>query len=408
MRRLGTLSGLALAVALGACADRELTTPAAPDVKKTDTPQPSEEVIALGRAIFFDENLSLNGNQSCASCHDPDWGWTGPNASVNAEGAVYEGSIEDAFGGRKPPTSAYATLSPIFHFDGTLFVGGNFWDGRATGERLGNPAAEQALGPFLNPVEQALASPADVISRICAGSYVDLVEAVWPDEFCDDPDYVAEAYDQVGLAIAAFEGSPESNAFTSKYDQSLRGGVKLTKEERRGLALFKGQGKCTKCHTLGKGNQPALFTDFTFDNLGIPENPANPQYPAQDPGLGGFLAGLEETQPDWADMADDFWGMHKVPTLRNVDLRPGPEAVKAYGHNGYFKTLWEIVHFYNTRDVKPVCAGAFTSAEAIAANCWPAPEIAENVNTAELGDLGLSFDDEMAIVTFLKTLSDGF
>ena len=404
MRTLSALSGLTLVLVLGGCADRDLTPLDPAGFKRGTPPAVDADLVALGKAIFFDENLSVNGNQSCASCHDPAWGWTGPTASVNAGGGVYEGSIPGAFGNRKPPTSAYATLSPIFHFDGALFVGGNFWDGRATGERLGNPAAEQALGPFLNPMEQALAAPADVVGLICAGGYQDLVEAVWPDEFCDDPDYVAEAYDNVGLAIAAFEGSPESNAFTSKYDQSRGGGAKLTLEERRGLALFQGKGKCTRCHALGRGQEPALFTDFTFDNLGIPENPANPRYPVADPGLGGYLL----SRSDYADMAAGEMGKHKVPTLRNVDLRADPEGVKAYGHNGYFKSLWEIVHFYNTRDARPVCAGAYTSAEAIAADCWPAPEIAENVNTAELGDLGLSLEDEMAIVAFLRTLSDGF
>jgi len=245
-----------------------------------------------------------------------------------------------------------------------------------------------------------------VVERICTGSYSDLVAALWPAAYCDDDlSDTQEAYDQVGLAIAAFEGSAESNAFTSKYDQALRGSaVKLTNEEHRGLALFKGKGKCSKCHTLGRGNEPALFTDFTFDNLGIPENPANPQYPVADPGLGGFLL----NRPDYAAMAEDYMGMHKVPTLRNVNLRAIADGVKAYGHNGYFKSLWEIVHFYNTRDAKPVCPGAYTSAQAIAAGCWPAPEIAENVNRAELGDLRLSFDDEMAIVAFLKALSDAF
>jgi cytochrome c peroxidase len=82
--------------------------------------------------------------------------------------------------------------------------------------------------------------------------------------------------------------------------------------------------------------------------------------------------------------------------------------VKAYGHNGYFKTLAGIVHFYNTRDVKPLCPGDYTEAQALAANCWPAPEYAATVNRAELGDLGLTPAQEAAIVAFLRTLSDGY
>jgi len=100
-------------------------------------------------------------------------------------------------------------------------------------------------------------------------------------------------------------------------------------------------------------------------------------------------------------------GKHKVPTARNVGLGP-TGLIKAYGHNGYFKSLEGIVHFYNTRDVKPVCDGDYTEAQARAARCWPAPEVDETVNKAELGNLGLSPDQEADIVAFLKTLSDGY
>ena len=127
--------------------------------------QPLTPIEQLGKNLFFDKNLSLNQNQSCASCHDPEAGWTGPKSSVNAAGSVYEGSIPGAFGDRKPPSSAYGSFSPILHVDKTgTFIGGMFWDGRATGERLGSPLAEQAQGPFLNPMEQALTSAPDVVS----------------------------------------------------------------------------------------------------------------------------------------------------------------------------------------------------------------------------------------------------
>jgi cytochrome c peroxidase len=91
-----------------------------------------------------------------------------------------------------------------------------------------------------------------------------------------------------------------------------------------------------------------------------------------------------------------------------VDLRPSEDFVKAYTHNGYFKTLEGIVHFYNTRDVLPVCPGDYTEAQALADNCWPAPEVAETVNMDELGDLGLTPDEEAAIVAFMRALSDGY
>ena len=372
-----------------------------------ETPLTTKEM--LGRKIFFDQSLSLNNNQSCATCHGPSAGWTGPDTAINQAGAVYEGSIPGAFGDRKPPSSAYATQSPILHVDKKgVFVGGNFWDGRATGEILGSPAAEQALGPFLNPKEQALEFPADVVTIVCASDYADLFMEVWGSGACSVD--TATAYNYIGYSIAAYEASPEVNAFTSKYDWSLQGKAKLTQQERRGFALFQGKGKCARCH-VSEGRAP-LFTDYTYDNLGIPKNPENPAYTWKDeggnwvdPGLGGFLA----SRPDYASYAEANMGKHKVPTLRNVDLRLFDGGVKAYGHNGYFKTLEGIVHFYNTRDVLPACPGdgtPYTEAQALDAKCWPAPEVEANLNTRELGNLGLSADEEAAIVAFLKTLSD--
>jgi len=391
---------------------------------------PSEN---LGKHLFFDENLSVNANQSCATCHAPEAGWTGPHAAINEAGAVYEGSVPGAFGDRKPPSAAYATQSPILSVDRKgLFVGGNFWDGRATGETLGSPAAEQAKGPFLNPAEQALPDSACVVHRACTSGYGAMIGQVWGATACtvawpadawdtcaagtglrddlshDDQLKVDIAYDQLALSIAAYEGSPEVNAFSSKYDLSLKGRAKLTKEERLGFALFQGKGQCKLCH-LSSGKK-ALFTDYTFDNLGIPKNPENPysiDHPEwADPGLGGFLA----TRSDYQSYAEDNLGKHKVPTLRNVALG-SEDFTKAYGHNGYFKSLEGIVKFYNTRDAWPRCTGDLadaTEAEALASHCWPAPEVTANVNTAELGDLGLTEKEEAAIVAFLETLSDGY
>jgi cytochrome c peroxidase len=393
----------------------------------TAATSPLSDEAQLGKAIFFDQSLSLNENQACASCHGPEVGFTGPLSDTNAHGAVYEGSVPLAFGNRKPPSAAYAAVSPVLHLDKTgTGVGGNFWNGRATGDKLGNPAADQAQFPFVNPAEQALPDSACVVQRVCAATdYPVSFESVfgaeacdiaWPDDIDDvcatpgatvglsDADRARSdaAYDEIALAIADYEASDEVTAFSSKYDQSFTGDAKLTQLERRGFALFQGKGGCKACHPSGKD---ALFTDFTFDNLGVPVNPENPAFIADgfvDEGLGGYLRTVPGA--DW----EDELGKQKVPTLRNVDLRPSEDFVKAYGHNGYFKSLEGIVHFYNTRDVLPTCAGNYTEAQALAANCWPAPEVAANVNHDELGDLGLSADEEAAIVAFLRTLSDGY
>jgi cytochrome c peroxidase len=403
----------------------------------------------LGGEIFFDQELSINRNQSCAACHEFESGWTGPDPVINAHGAVYEGSIPILFGNRKPPSSAYATQSPVLHIvmegSESVFTGGNFWDGSATGEKLGNPAADQAQGPFLNPVEQALPDSACVVYRVCnpavPGDYPVTFEDVWGMGSCDiawpgDIDMVCAepggmvalspgdretsdiAFDSIALSIAAFEASPAVNAFSSKYDAYLAGQVKLTNKEKRGLALFRGKARCDNCHILDEGpnGEPPLFTDFTYDNIGVPRNPENPWYtmPASfnpwgflfiDFGLGGFL----QTQPEYQSLAFKNAGKQKVPTLRNVDKRPYPGFVKAYGHNGYFKSLEQVVHFYNTRDTKPPCADPLTLVEdALEQDCWPIPEVPFNVNTDELGDLNLSRKQERDLVAFLKTLSDGY
>ena len=412
-----------MAAVLGSCAYGDST--AGPDPDLLTTARDLTQMELVGEFIFDDVDLSINRNQSCASCHGEAWGGTGPNSVINAAGAVYEGSMPGRFGDRKPPSSAYATLASIFYKDKDLWVGGNFWDGRATGEKLGNPAADQAQGPFLNPVEQALPDLACVVYRVSVSSYaaayvqsfgsniqtIAFPSAPTMDALCAtegavvplgaaDRAKASQEYDNIALAIAAYEASDEVNAFSSQFDVARNA---LTKEERRGKALFNGKGKCARCHT-SNGQQP-LFTDFTYDNLGVPVNPENPAYLAdntfRDRGLGAFLEGRGD--PDYEDEDGKF----KVPTLRNVDARPYAGAVKAYTHNGYFKSLWSLVHFYNTRDVLSQCPGLYTEAQALTANCWPAPEWDENVNEDELGDLGLSFDEEMAIVAFLKTLTDG-
>jgi cytochrome c peroxidase len=378
-------------------------------------------VEKLGKNLFFDK-LSSPDWMSCATCHSPDSGWTGPIPGINKHGAVYRGAVPTRFGNRKPPSAAYATFSPVFYYDEDedLFVGGNFWDGRATGERLGNPAADQAQGPFLNPVEQNNPSKEAVCLQVAASHYAVLFAEVWGPGSLDCATNTETVYDQIGLSIAAYEASGEVNQFSSKYDAFLAGDAELSDEEALGLALFEGQAMCSECHPTGT---ESAFTDFTYDNLGVPRNPENPFYDMDtellddgtainplgsdwvDEGLGGFL----QTRLEWQDKAAANLGKHKVPTLRNVGKGRGKHAPKAYGHNGYFKSLKSIVHFYNTRETKSECPDPFTTEkDALQMNCWPIPEVAANENSTELGSLGLTAAEEDAIVAFLLTLSDEF
>lgn len=374
--------------------------------------QPSVEM--LGRHIYFDQRLSENQNMSCATCHAGEAGWAGPLSSVNAGPTIYEGSVPGMFGNRRPPAASYATLAPLFGLvSGEDFAGGNFYDGRATGWDLGNPAADQAQGPFLNPLEHALADPAEVVALVCTGHYAGMFMNVWGVEMCMEGNEEI-AYDKIALSIMEFEDSAMVNSFSSKYDDYLNGLVDLSPQEMRGLRLFTGKAQCSVCHALaGQNGSPPLFTDWAYKNIGSPRNPENPFYtmPPEvnpdgwdyiDPGLAGFLETTE-----WAAMAASNLGKHKTPTLRNVDKRPSPGFVKAYGHNGYFKSLESIVHFYNTRDELPRCPDPLTTeADALAQNCWPEPEVSENLSTNAMGSLGLNAAEEAAIVAFMKTLTD--
>jgi cytochrome c peroxidase len=384
-----------------------------------------QALVDLGKKIFFDQRLSLNGNQACAACHGPQVGWTGPDARINEHGTVYEGSVAGRFGNRKPPSSAYASLAPLLHLDAAsqTFVGGNFWDGRATGWKLGNPAADQAQGPFLNPAEQALPDSTALVNLVCGGAYGPSFRKAWGRQACRDVD---QGYADIARSILAYESSRQVNRFSSKFDAYLAGKARLTPAEKLGLALFTGKAHCANCHTAtpGPAGEPPLFTDFTYDNLGVPRNPENPVYAATpgfvDRGLGATLEALGQStdwqqQPhvppgmislDLLQLAPAYVGKQKVPTLRNVDLRPHHRFPKAYTHNGYFKSLAALVHFYNTRDVRPVCSGDFTERQALAHDCWPPPEVADNLNTQEMGNLGLSPAEEAALVAFLGTLSD--
>jgi len=372
-------------------------------------------VETLGMEIYFESALSNPPNMSCADCHAEMVGFTGPVPGINKAEAIYPGAVHQRAGNRKPPTAAYGGNSPIFHYDAVegLFIGGMFWDGRATGWVTGDPLADQAMGPFLNPVEQNLSSQSEVCGIVAESKYAELYEEVYGPLNCSevDSDGNLVAYKNFALAIGAFERSEFVSPYTSKFDYVLAGMAEFTAEEQWGRELFNAvdKGNCAACHPEGD------FTDFSYDNLGVPKNPDNPFYTMDqvllddgtpinpeganwiDPGLGGFLAGLDETYftdlgLTKTDAVADNMGKHKVPTLRNVDKRPGKGFAKSYMHNGALRSLKEVVNFYNTRDVA----------------MWPLPEVEDNVNTDELGNLGLTSAEEDAIVAFMMTLSDGY
>jgi cytochrome c peroxidase len=379
-------SALAATLILPALADRRDHQPA--DHRDTAKAQ-------LGQALFFDPSLSSPPGQSCATCHDAGAAMTDPDRAL----PVSKGALPGRAGNRNAPTTLYSAFSPRFHFDEKegLYVGGQFLDGRAA------TLEEQAGGPFLNPLEMANPDKQSVVAKVRRTAYGRDFDKVFGKGALDDTE---RAYERIAEALAAFERTPQFSPFSSKYDAYLAGKIRLTRQEMRGLRLFEAEdkGNCAACHPSRPGpkGEPPLFTDFTYDNLGVPRNPDNPfsrltsrHNPAGalwvDRGLG---AAVNKRSED---------GKFKVPTLRNIALT-GP-----YMHNGYFGTLRATVAFYNDRDKKPLCSKHLVGEEdALKQQCWPAPEVITNVNRDELGDLGLSAREIDDIVVFMKTLTDGW
>lgn len=362
----------------------------------------------LGKRVFEDTTLSEPRGQACASCHEAAYGFAG-NAGSRID-AVALGSRAEVFGGRNVPTAMYAQYSPPFAFvaekgdDGKTVqtpTGGLFWDGRA------KDLAEQAKGPFLNPREMNNGDAATVVAKVKTGAYAELFRGVYGDAAFDDP---GAAYDRIADAIAEFERTPRFHPFSSKFDGYLRGTRKLSAEEARGLELFQDpkKGNCVSCHAGTKGSKEPedwLFTDFTYDNLGLPRNASIPD--DQDATFFDLglcrQPGLSKKAPRGIDL-DAWCGAFKVPTLRNVAL------TAPYGHNGAFSSLRDVVRFYVTRDTSPElwypggAAGRFDDLP---------PEYRQNVNTEEVpydrkpGEAPRLADDEIdAVVAFLKTLTD--
>lgn len=373
-----------------------------------DTSATVKAAAALGEKIFKDPSLSLNGNQACASCHVAARGHAGPLQLVgpNGDAPTEPGSDGTSIGGRMSPSIRYMAFNKGFRFeDGTAATGtptgGFFWDGRASS------LAEQGKGPFLNPKEMANADVASVIAKLAAAPYANEFKALYGQAIFDNPEL---AFERVALALQTFEAtSAEFAPFSSKYDAFLRRQTSLNTSELRGLAWFNSstKGNCAACHpsAIGKDGGFPLFTDFSFDALGVPRNWAVPGSHG-DKGLCDNGTDAITSLPP--TVREGLCGKFKVPSLRNVGLR------KAFFHNGRFNSLTDVVTFYVQRDIYP-------ERFYLDANGLPdvkfndLPAYAANVNTKEVpynrkpGDNPALTADEIAdVVNFLCTLTDGW
>ncbi len=447
-----------------------------------------KDIELLGKYVFFDK-ISSPSRMACVTCHQPDTGGTGGVSGVNLHQVAITGANPHTAGSLKPPSNAYATFIVPFEANPafpTGFRGGAFWNGRSEGrdpfvppfpgaaEHIGDevfdtptqqslygqflgPVADQALNPFGNLVEQNI-NRQGVCLSVASAKYAPLFQKVWGEPIDCSASGLNKSFKRIAVSLAAWQSSSEVNSFSSKRDIALKGEldgididstpgafplVGLTAQENRGHELFYNTilnpnfslpiTNCALCHSDNPGPPPfgdtglepdQTYADSSYHNIGVPPNPEIAGYPVLNEGLAGHTGNPFHL------------GTQKTPTLRNVDKRPGKGFTKAYTHNGWFKSLESIVHFYNTAflggpipfppfnipyeattaytfGVKRCPEGIETEKDALANNCWPAPEFDSSSSPLLaigiiIGDMHLTPEDEAAIVAYLKTFTDTF
>ncbi|RKP46423.1 cytochrome-c peroxidase [Trinickia fusca] len=396
---------------------------------------PLSAMAQLGKRIYFDQSLSASGRMSCASCHSAEHAY-GP---ANPLPVQFGGPSLTLQGDRPPPSLMYLYRQPNFGIGpdqadadepvnqaqvaqqvaaaGTTRAqktagaapaapemvpqGGLFWDGRV------DTLQDQALGPLLNPVEMANTSVDEVTEKFSRSAYRDVfIQLFGPDIFKNPRLALSEAM----FAVARFQvEDPSFHPYSSKYDYWLEGRARLTQAELRGLRLFNDPHKanCAGCHLSkpGKDGLPPMFTDYQYESLGVPRNPqlaVNRDANYYDMGLCG---------PHRTDLATQtqYCGMFLTPTLRNSATR------KTFFHNGVYRSLDQVMAFYNLRDIEPGkiyphdAQGHVEQYDDLPAKYRANIDKTDAPFDRKLGDApSMTQADIEDIIAFLKTLTDGY
>ncbi len=389
--------------------------------------EPLSAMAELGREIFFDTRLSSSGKMSCASCHSPDHAYGPPND----EPAMFGGPALTRQGARAVPSLTYLERQPDFGIgpDGqdsksvnlaektatqtsqgaanTVPQGGLFWDGRA------DTLQSQASGPLLDPREMDGGSIEIVAEKLLHAPYVEKFARLFGEKIFQEASgrgrqglLVAEAM----VAVGRYQiEEPSFHPYTSKYDYWLEGKARLSESEMRGFRLFNDPDKanCGGCHISlpTRDGLPPLFTDFRYEATGGPRNLALAD--TKDPNY--FDLGI--CGPTRQDMAGQtqFCGMFKTPSLRNTALRP------VFFHNGAFRTLKQVMDFYNFRDTSPeqvyplAAGGKAQKFNDIPIQYHANVDVSVPPLNRHLGQAPvMTAQEEADIIEFLKTLNDGY
>lgn len=395
---------------------------------------PLSAMAQLGQQIFYDASLSSSGKLSCASCHSPDHAYGPPNDGA----AMFGGPTVSRQGARAVPSLTYHERGPAFSIgpdkgddDNVIDLtqmaalgqnvararktagqaaaaaanivpqGGLFWDGRA------DTLQDQAVFPLLDPREMDGGSIEAVADKLRRASYAERFSGLFGARiFSNSGLLVSEAM----FAVARYQlEEPSFHPFTSKFDYWLEGRAQLSESELRGLQLFNDPDKanCAGCHPSmpTRGGLPPLFTDFQYEALGAPRNAA-----LADNGDPGYFD-LGVCGPQRTDLAEQtqYCGMFKTPSLRNVATR------RVFFHNGVFRSLEEVLDFYNFRDTIPekvyprAADGTVRKYDDLPAKYHANVDVSDPPFDRHLGEMpAMTAQDEADIIAFLKTLTDGY
>ena len=395
---------------------------------------PLSSMALLGKQIFYDASLSSSGALSCASCHSPDHAYGPPNDGP----VMLGGSTLQRQGARAVPSLTYLERHPNFSIgpdkddnDDVVDLaqmaavgqqaarakkiatgnaasaanivpqGGLFWDGRA------DTLQDQAIFPLLDPNEMDGGSADVVADKLRHAPYAQrFAELFGAGIFNNQRLLIAEAM----FAVARYQvEEPSFHPYTSKFDYWLEGRARLSESELRGLQLFNDPDKanCAGCHPSAPTHDglPPLFTDHQFEALGAPRNAAL----ANNGNAGYFDLGV--CGPHRTDLAEQtqYCGMFLTPTLRNTATR------RAFFHNGVFRTLEQVLDFYNFRDTNPEKAypraadGAVQKYDDLPAKYHANVDVSDPPFDRHPGDTpAMTAQDEADIIAFMKTLTDGY
>lgn len=347
-----------------------------------------KEEIDLGQKLFFDPILSKNKNQSCATCHNPEYGFI-DNRDNGVGGAGSLGDDLISIGDRNAPTASYAQFSPEFHYDSKLqaYVGGQFYDGRE------HTLKGQAGGPPTNPVEMGIPSKEFLADRLKQDtSYNKMFKELYGDKVFENTEKV---YEMMTQAIASFEKTKEFAPFDSKYDRYLNDEYDLSPLEDLGRTLFfsNNNTNCASCHVLKKEDAPReTFTNYRYHNIGVPQNSLLMAKNVVNPET--FIDHGLLNNPAVHDVKYD--GKIKVPTLRNIAVT-GP-----YMHNGIFNKLSTVVKFYDKYINKERTINPETG------EIWAASEVKISDEDKKLLREGKALTQRkvQALVAFMNLLTD--